>query len=262
MTRVINQLPPWFSISNYSEEHLSAEEIKNELIARFKAMSILSIEPDTSEIREWQNYIFHVQAERRPLGWSLGETSEEIERVISLMAEEVRSEQARINPLWPKLGLRGVQLLTPRKAREYVGEYEAYPGAPDWTDHNGSIPYDLILEDPMNPQISITLDLNLPDKLLLANVKHLLTEIRQHRKFTPDGSKTRKGDLDKIKAYRIIPFLDLEIWAKEQSVIISNQTILDGLGLDTKPFWTSEDVRKTARPLLKKCMDPSFINDL
>lgn len=262
MTRVINQLPPWFNISNYSEEHLSAEEIKNELITRFTAMRILSIESDASEIREWQNYIFHVQAEQRPLGWSLAETSEEVKRVISLMAEEVRSEQAHIHPLWPKLSLKGVQLLTPQKAREYIDEYEAYPGTPEWTGHGGRIPYDLFLEGPMNPQISVTLDLNLPDQLLLANVKRLISEIRQHRKFTPDGSKTRKGDIDKIKSYRIIPFLDLEIWAKEQSVIISNQTILDGLDLVTKPFWTSEDVRKTARPLLRKCMDPSFINDL
>lgn len=92
----------------------------------------------------------------------------------------------------------------------------------------------------------LNIDLSLPDKLLIDQFSVLLKELRMARpcpKINNFNAWVRSA---------VLPYLDLEIWAKETGVLITNKLMADAIFPNGEGG--EEDVRKTTKKYAKELL--------
>lgn len=105
----------------------------------------------------------------------------------------------------------------------------------------------------------INIDLYHSDEQILDDLRQLLPVIRK-TKGVPYGAKDLKlPEIKKAIENRVIPYLDLEIWAEITGVKITQNTMGNALFPDTPDIDTTEKIRRTVRPLAHEVMKHGWL---
>ena len=105
--------------------------------------------------------------------------------------------------------------------------------------------------------INLTIDLNSPDKLIIQDLKNFLTEIRKMEQIR--GEQVTGSILSRLESLMVLPYLDLDIYSRIESVNLSNHILGDWLFPDELKVDVTEKVRKSTEPLAKKAVGYYFI---
>jgi hypothetical protein len=86
-----------------------------------------------------------------------------------------------------------------------------------------------------NPFKVLSVNLTLPDDLLIENFRKLLPTLRKEYEICFQ-KKATKIDLDKLYTYNILPYLDLKIWAQQERISITDEILdekfLENIGIE------------------------------
>jgi hypothetical protein len=99
----------------------------------------------------------------------------------------------------------------------------------------------------------LTVNLALPDKILIEHFEKFLKECRAKNKSILHKPKRRRESFYKDWiAFGVLPFIDLQIWAKEEGLTIPKRVIADAIF--SAGDGGEEVVRKTTEPLASKLL--------
>lgn len=115
---------------------------------------------------------------------------------------------------------------------------------------------------------TVHVDLEYPDSVLVDQFKALLSKVRERAEIEkPRSRKTPKSRETLRKQWadsRVLPYIDLEIWAKENGVEVSDAAMARAIGIgDTKDGGRGgEVISETVNPLARKLLSPSYLKKL
>lgn len=114
-----------------------------------------------------------------------------------------------------------------------------------------------------NNVINVRVELDAPDSVLIADFKTHITEARKiYRSNEGAKIKNNKTIINNLYIHRILPCIDLRIWAKKTDSDIKNHIYGDWLFPEDDSTDLSEKMRKTVIPLAKRSIEFSFIQTL
>jgi hypothetical protein len=118
-------------------------------------------------------------------------------------------------------------------------------------------------EDILNRNIfHICIDLDATDQYLMDDFKRYLKAAREAYSLL-EGSriKTSRSLINRLISAKIIPYLDLIIWAEIENISIPQHIIGDWL-FPNQMIDVAEKIRKVTRPLAERSLSSGFINTL
>lgn len=103
----------------------------------------------------------------------------------------------------------------------------------------------------------VSINLAMPDKIILEHLKAYLPVIRE--KLEAEKTKpVSQNDFDKIRQYKIIPMIDLKLWAEMEGVKVPDRVVDKFLF----PFEKGElAMKRTVRPFYEKVISDKFISE-
>ena len=107
---------------------------------------------------------------------------------------------------------------------------------------------------------NLSVDLGVPDKILMRQFKSFLGEARKVLDYKESPSM-RDQTPARILEARVIPYLDLSTWFNTESLTIPDHVIGNWLFPDDM-IDVAEKIRKTTRPLAKRAISEGFVNSL
>ncbi len=253
-------IPVWFKLSNYTfVDELTDEEILKELELRY----ILDLYcPDDSDSGSDEE-LFGAIIEGNPFLAPRDEELRKLEREDWLEYKKNNGESTGgFDNKYSNGGGRSVRLLRTHDIELGYISMEAeglYVSDGDFTLIKNEVvmsEYNLLAKgfDLYQPigSIFVTLDCECgTDNEILAELKELLPMWRLRLGISePEVFHRRKGDLEKVKIYNLLPMFDLILWAK-----LSDKTVSDRILQDVvDPFGEKEPtfITKTIRPLFNK----------
>lgn len=115
----------------------------------------------------------------------------------------------------------------------------------------------------LNSHISVNLNLLFDDKVIIEQLTALLPAWRQRKidlgLFSSEPIKRSQVDIDKIRRYRLIPFIDLRIWASINSLRIGSRTLEIALFPHGCEDLGLRFITTTLEPFYKKIMNPHYL---
>ncbi|NBQ69365.1 MAG: hypothetical protein EBU46_11265 [Nitrosomonadaceae bacterium] len=125
----------------------------------------------------------------------------------------------------------------------------------DWIDK----PIDNLV-DAFNTR-RITVNLQIPDKILLEQFRKLLLEVRKPtRRIGITLEAKTKPDFAAWMKFGLLPYLDLHIWKKETGIKIPNRVVADAIFLPGEGG--EEVVRKTTHKIAQEVMSNKYLSML
>lgn len=105
----------------------------------------------------------------------------------------------------------------------------------------------------------ITVDLSLPDTLLINAFKLWLANARKETGMYPSSTRYRKPDFESWTRFGVLPWLDLTIWQEEVGLTIPSRVMADAIF----PYGEGgeETVRKTTKPMAMSLIENEKVND-
>lgn len=110
-------------------------------------------------------------------------------------------------------------------------------------------------------RVSISVDLNVPDKELIKAFERYLDASREIFDF-PEGGKIKKSIFNRMIEAKVLPYLDLTIWGQLSGIDIPHHKMGDWLYPDNDEIDVAEKIRKSTKPLATRSINFSFIETL
>lgn len=106
----------------------------------------------------------------------------------------------------------------------------------------------------------VYIDLTVPDKILIQQFTDYLRQIRRRYPEIRPAPRYKNPDYKKWVQYGLLPYLDLRLWEKENSVSIPNRVMADAIFPHGEKG--EEMIRKTTSKIANMVMDRSYIDFL
>lgn len=120
--------------------------------------------------------------------------------------------------------------------------------------------FDKVVPESPNPgYLHLDVDLSAPDHLILSELKRTLPGIREYLGLPDNGVKYSKAKIKGILESKVIPYMDLTLWANSEGKVIINRVMAAALYPDhTKG---EEHIRTTAKTWFERVITNGFIED-
>ncbi len=285
----VADLPSWFDLSNYEESSdLDLSGWLHELQRRWLMKYQISLAKETKLIRD--DLSFYLDLPQPPSGEKL-----DLRPIFAaLFAKPINNDSLRGLILKHSEDLRHVQFLSVGHTFELADlvreSVEGDPFKQAWSKlDQRKLSSDereqatKLIDTPVNEvaraaesrhskwlrtisgrydQISVTIDITAPYKVLVEDFKVWLTLAREQLSMSPPPRKFTRRHFKKWSDYQILPYLDLNIWSNQEGVTITNNLMGEAIFPHEDEVDTTEKVRQTIAPLAEKLVSTEIIYSL
>lgn len=258
----VEQLPTWFNINSY----LNKEYTDHEIFEQLERRTIILDEAEEPSVLAaeahlyWQDIIISGHANEI--------STEKINEYLNISPENEEKTQKRLleaqkfscDALPGGTFISPICLLSAHMMGYFANDklgIEVIDGTSYIPKNNGGLrSYDLARGS--QEEVSICLNLNASDAEILDELKTLLPIYRKLMGIKATSPAYRASDIKKITKYRVLPMLDLKIWAT-----LSNKEI--ALSVLSKAIYFEDEkgednIKKTIYPFMEKVLKPEFMN--
>ncbi|OED45236.1 hypothetical protein ACH42_05240 [Endozoicomonas sp. (ex Bugula neritina AB1)] len=297
MTKIIrstSELPEWFNIEKYDAvTNLTTSQIANELSFRrriyhqenaemqktqfydLEDYTLVSLFPDQdgySNYLEWRTKAFRSAAHIEPLVILPDDDEDNLiiakmmeEKGVDAYLNECNQYEALLAKLWDESPFTGNETDLVR--------FTQYFDVQRILDYSASIPEfrsdmdshflrldDLTKEESEKSDIHLTISLEADDKNIIRDVKKQISVARKHTGISGPSKIASSTNINKIKHYRILAYIDLLIWSRINGYRITDSAASNALFKDG--FYGESKIKDTIRPLALAVLEPQFINSI
>lgn len=159
-----------------------------------------------------------------------------------------------------------VQNVRPVSVADAAWLSDELAGRKSLIDDHDVYPIDFLMNQKYLPFATLMIMLDAPDDVILDELKKFLPRYRAAMKSSNDtmvsnfNGKFSSVDIDKLKAYKIIECLDIQIWLGVNRAKITDANLASVLfpdRVDAQTYFS-----QTVKPFLKKVTDREFIGQL
>jgi hypothetical protein len=154
--------------------------------------------------------------------------------------------------------------------RQYTDSHNISDNDYRWATNTFEIPmFDLILKHkkgenlfPARKKDKAEVNFSLPDKVLIESFKEYLKHTRERYPELRKPSPIKKPNYNDWIKYAILPYIDLTIWAKEQSVSITNRVYSSAIfdEFENEGEFDENTVRRTTKTKANSILTSSYLD--
>jgi hypothetical protein len=267
--RYTSEIPDWFAMRNYSwTRQVSREDLVKELHVRAH-MLFPEMQPEPLPTAVLDEAYLSIKKTARALPGDL------VQRRVEDLGKRQQTQAASLRTVPAELVLPGasaVAPLTARRANDLIPEglsTRIPPRTGHLTDPMDQVSFDALrykhqkLDNSTSVQLHLRIDLSAGDAVILYEIQKNLPAWRNSLASISGGQihagKNNKA-IGKINTYKLIPLLDLLIWAQRNEYRLADQFRRNAI---FRGSTHNEDyVRKTVMPFLKRACRHEYILSL